>query len=72
MTTKKIYGPWIDRHGGGCPVPPDTLVKIKMRDGVVLGPGYAASFLWRQGHGTGDIVEYCVSSNKPTSATSSR
>ena len=60
MTTKKIYGPWIKWHGGECPVPPYTLVKIKMRDGVVLGPGYAASFLWRQGHGTGDIVEYCI------------
>ena len=60
MTTKKIYGPWIKWHGGECPVPPETLVKIKMRDGVVLGPGYAASFLWRQGHGTGDIVEYCI------------
>ena len=60
MTAKKIYGPWIKWHGGECPVPPYTLVKIKMRDGVVLGPGYAASFLWRQGHGTGDIVEYCA------------
>lgn len=60
MTTKKIYGDWIKWHGGECPVPPYTLVKIKMRDGVVLGPGYAASFLWRQGHGTGDIVEYCT------------
>ena len=60
MTTKKIYGPWIKWHGGERPVPPDTLVKIKMRDGVVLGPSYAASFLWRQGHGIGDIVEYCI------------
>ena len=60
MTTKKIYDPWIKWHGGECPVPPETMVKIKMSDGVVLGPGYAASFLWRQGHGTGDIVEYCV------------
>ena len=60
MTTKKIYSPWIKWHGGECPVPPDTLVKIKMRDGVVLGPDYAASFLWRQGHGIGDIVEYCT------------
>ena len=60
MSNQKVYGPWIKWHGGECPVPPDTLVKIKMRDGVVLGPGYAASFLWRQGHGTGDIVEYCV------------
>ena len=60
MTTKKIYGPWIKWHGGECPVPPTTVVKIKMRDGVVLGPGYAANYQWRQGLGIGDIVEYCV------------
>ena len=58
MTTRKIYSPWIKWHGGERPVPRDTLVKIKMRDGGVLGPGYAASFLWCHGHGTGDIVEY--------------
>lgn len=63
MTTEKIYGDWIKWGGNECPVSPDTLVKIKMRDGVVLGPGYAASFLWRQGHGTGDIVEYCTAAH---------
>ena len=60
MTTKKIYGPWIKWHGGECPVPPYTLVKIKMRDGVVLGPSYADNYQWRQGLGIGDIVEYCI------------
>lgn len=63
METKKIYGDWIKWGGNECPVSPDTLVKIKMRDGVVLGPDYAASFLWRQGHGTGDIVEYCTAAH---------
>ena len=29
MTTKKIYGPWIKWHGGECPVPSDTKVKVK-------------------------------------------
>ena len=60
MKNEKIYGPWIKWHGGECPVPPTTVVKIKMRDGVVLGPGYAANYQWRQGLGIGDIVEYCV------------
>ena len=58
MTTKKIYGDWIKWGGNECHVSPDTLVEVKLRDGVVLGPGYAASFLWRQGLGIGDIVEY--------------
>ena len=65
MANRKIYGPWIKWYGGECPVPPYTFVKIKMRDGVVLGPGYAASFLWCQGHGTGDIVEYRTITEQP-------
>lgn len=64
MTTKKIYGPWIKWYGGECPVPPTTMVKIKMRDGVVLGPGYAANYQWRQGLGIGDIVEYCIADSE--------
>ena len=63
MTTKKIYGDWIKWGGNECPVSPDTLVEVKLRDGVVLGPGYAASFLWRQGLGIGDIVEYCTAAH---------
>ena len=60
MTTKKIYGPWIKWHGGKCPVPPDTMVEIKIRFGTVLGPDRALGHRWDH-HGThGDIVEYCV------------
>ena len=37
MTTEKIYGPWIKWNGGECPVPPDTLVKVKFRgDGDIV------------------------------------
>ena len=60
MTTKKIYGPWIKWHGGKCPVPPDTIVKVKLRSGKGLGPGRPLVYRWDH-HGThGDIVEYCV------------
>lgn len=60
MTTQKIYSPWLEWHGGECPVPPDTLVKIKLRSGAVMGPSCALGHRWDH-HGThGDIVEYCV------------
>ena len=44
MTTKKIYGPWIKWYGGECPVPPDTLVDIKLRSGFVRGLRPAGKF----------------------------
>lgn len=62
MTTKKIYGPWIKWHGGECPVPPDTLVKVKLREMYVLGPRPAGKYIWNydDDDDDGDIVEYCV------------
>ena len=59
MTTKKIYGPWIKWHGGECPVPPETMVKVKLRGGIV-GELRAGDYRWRCGLGDSDIVEYCV------------
>ena len=62
MTTKKIYGPWIDWNGGECPVPRDQKVTVKLRNGSVRGPGRAVSYQWGY-HGDdddGDIMEYCV------------
>ena len=59
MTIKKIYGPWIKWHGGECPVPPETMVQVKLRGGIV-GELRAGDYLWRCGIGDGDIVEYCV------------
>lgn len=59
MTTKKIYGPWIEWHGGECPVSPETLVEIRYRNGVV-GLAYAADRWWRHDIGSGDIVEYRI------------
>ena len=64
MTTKKIYGPWIKWHGGECPVPPDTAVKIKLRNGNVLETGRANIYRWRHGNDDGDIVEYCVTASE--------
>ena len=58
MTTEKIYGPWIDWHGGECPVPLYTLVEVKCRSGTVLGTGRAGDFEWDHIGSRGDIIEY--------------
>ena len=60
MTTKKIYGPWIEWHGGECPVPPETMVKVKGRKLALGRGGRAGGYYWHHGGGDDDIVEYCV------------
>ena len=57
MTTEKIYGPWIKWHGGECPVPPKTLVEVKLRGGIFEQGQRAKYYDWRHG-GVNDIVEY--------------
>ena len=59
MTTKKIYGPWIKWHGGECPVPPGTIVKVRLRTGLEY---HAPRLRWNHydDDDAGDIVEYCV------------
>jgi len=37
---------WIKHNGGLCPVPPDWMVEIKCRDGVVNGPAKAKHMNW--------------------------
>ena len=64
MTTKKIYGPWIKWGGGECPVPPETMVKIKLRSGHVTGPVFAAHCEWKRHNHHADIVEYCVTASE--------
>lgn len=61
MNTKKIYSPWIEWHGGECPVPSDTKVGLRFRSGETE-TGYSADdYLWCQGlNNPDDIVEYCV------------
>ena len=61
MTTKKIYGPWIKWHGGECPVPPDTLVEVKLRCGhICYGPRRAGDYFWKHEYGATDIFSYQV------------
>ena len=65
MTTEKIYGPWIKWDGGECPVPPKTLVKIKLRSGHVTGPVFAAHCEWKRHNHNADIVEFCTITEQP-------
>ena len=65
MTTKKIYGPWIDWNGGECPVPPDTRVLVKLRSGSVLGPGRASIYRWVHLDSHSDIVKYSAVTEQP-------
>lgn len=60
MTTKKIYGPWLEWHGGECPVPPETMVKVRFRDRFAAEPRRAGLYEWGNTGLFGDIVEYCV------------
>ena len=65
MTTKKIYGPWINWAGGECPVPPETMVKIKLRSGHVTGPVFAVNCEWKHHNHHTDIVEFCTITEQP-------
>lgn len=65
MNSKKIYGPWIKWHGGKRPVPPDTLVKIKLRSGHVTGPVFAVHCEWKHNNYHADIVEFCTITEQP-------
>ena len=58
MTTKKIYGPFIKWHGGECPVPPETMVEVKLRKGVLGQEGRAGRYFWKHDGEDDDIVEY--------------
>ena len=65
MTTEKIYGPWIKWDGGERPVPPETMVKIKLRSGHVTGPVFAAHCEWKRHNHHADIVEFCTITEQP-------
>ena len=58
MTTKKIYGPWIKWGGGKRPVPPDTLVEVKLRDGFSELAHPADDYYWKHNGDCFDIVKY--------------
>ena len=65
MTTEKIYGPWVKWDGGECPVPRDQEVMVKLRSGVVRGPGRAVSYLWAHHDDNSDIVKYRTVTEQP-------
>ena len=65
MTTKKIYGPWIKWHGGEYPVPPDTIVELKLRCGLLERDVRADDYLWYHEDGYEDIVEYRTVTEQP-------
>ena len=58
MTNKEIYGPWIKWNGGECPVPPDTLVGVKLRCRSSELSGLAKRYDWHHNDCGADIVEY--------------
>lgn len=60
MTTKKIYVPEIDWHGGERPVPPDTVVMVQIRSGKTLGPNCASAYMWNHAGRAVDIVKYRI------------
>lgn len=52
-------GWWIDWDGEACPVSPETLVRIRQRDGLI-GTGLAGMFIWSHANRPSDIVAYHV------------
>ena len=53
---------WIGWKGGECPVPPDTMVEVRLRDGRELFPSLARGWywVWTGGGDPYDIVAYRV------------
>ena len=60
MSNQKVYGPWIEWHGGECPVPPETIVEVKFRNGTIEPIHAASEYSWIHIAGGGDIVEYRI------------
>ena len=60
MSNQKVYDPWIKWHGGACPVPPDTAVKVKLRCGIIESEFTAGNYYWNHNGDEGDIVSYCT------------
>ena len=65
MKPRKIYGPWIKWHGGERPVPPDTLVGVRLRIGERGKPVAAGAYDWQHSDEDGDIVEYLIVPEQP-------
>ena len=65
MTTEKIYGTWTKWEGGECPLPPDTLAEVKLRNGTVREPSHAPCYRWYYLDNPSDIVEYRTVTEPP-------
>ena len=65
MTTEKIYGPWIEWHGGDCPVPFDTVVEVALHSEFLLGPRSAARYAWNHLGTRTDIIAYRTVTKQP-------
>ena len=65
MTTEKIYGPSIKWDGGECPVPPNTRVKVKFRDGDSQSGHPAYAYYWHHDGDGADILTYCIIAEQP-------
>lgn len=59
---------WIEWKGGECPVPSETLVKIKYRDGHVTHTGQASGWVWTHDFGDCDIIAYRIATPAPQAA----
>ena len=60
MTNEKIYGPEIEWNGGECPVPENTLVRVKFRDRDSESEDIAGVYYWRHDGDGADILEYSI------------
>ena len=57
----QVAEPWVKWEGGECPVPKDTIVQIRMRDGTgACEPGVAGELRWDHRGWGGDITRYRV------------
>lgn len=57
----QVAEPWVKWEGGECPVPKDTIVQIRMRDGTsACEPGVAGELRWDHRGWRGDIARYRV------------
>nr|DAL40215.1 MAG TPA_asm: protein of unknown function (DUF5320) [Caudoviricetes sp.] len=57
----QVAEPWVKWEGGECPVPKDTIVQIRMRDGTsACEPGVAGELRWDHRGWRGDITRYRV------------
>ena len=65
MTTKRMYSPWIEWHGGECPVPRHTPVEVKFRTGNWSKRGLAGNCRWTHDGDDSDIIGYLVITELP-------